>query len=123
MMLLIIKMTVTAETFVSCETPAFVYDEKAASQSLHTIAQATTGAKCRSLYSVKPFPFAPALEFFSRGVDGFAVSSLFEARLAKESTGDQSEIHISAPAFPDKEIPDILVICDFVSFNSIRQLQ
>ena len=104
-------------------TPAFVYDERVISESIGLIAQAGERAGCRLLYSAKPFSFAPFLEFLSARVREFAVSSPFEARLVKESTGDQSEIHISAPVFSDKDITDVYEVCDFISFNSIRQLQ
>jgi carboxynorspermidine decarboxylase len=56
-------------------------------------------------------------------VDGFSVSSLFEARLANEVLAGKGSLHITTPGLLRDEIPEIAELCDYVSFNSLSQLE
>ena len=103
------------------ETPAFVYDEAAIDRLLDHGDRVRAAGSCRVLYSLKPFSFVDVLSRMAGRLDGFAVSSLFEARLARQATGGGGSIHITAPGLRREEVDEIGSLCDFVSFNSLQQ--
>jgi len=102
------------------DTPAFVYDESQILKTAKLLAQAREASGCKMLYSIKALPFVPVLELLSPWVDGFAVSSLFEARLAATRT---DSLHITTPGLRRSEIAEIGGLCRFVAFNSLQQFQ
>lgn len=100
------------------ETPAFLYDESQIIKSAQCLSQVGAVSGCRMLYSVKALPFVPLLELLSPWVDGFSVSSLFEARLAAPLG---MPLHITTPGLRASEMPEIGALCRFVAFNSLEQ--
>ena len=74
-------------------TPAFVYDEAEIDRLLDHTDRLRAVCSCRVLYSLKPFSFVDVLTRMATRLDGFAVSSPFEARLARQITRDPSGIH------------------------------
>ena len=108
-------------TFKSVDTPAFVYDEWAIHRLLSYAAPLRDDRRCRVLFAVKSFSFAPALRVMAPRLDGFAVSSLYEARLARSVIGDQGSVHITTPGVRGDEANEIGSLCDYVAFNSINQ--
>ena len=104
-------------------TPAFVYDEAAITARLELLADARRHSGCRMLYSLKASSFSPLLQRINQFVDGFSVSSLFEARLAHEILGRREGIHLVSPALNQREAAEIADTCDHVSFNSLGQWQ
>ncbi len=104
-------------------TPSFVYDERRLAQNLALLESIRTASGCRVLYSIKAFPFMGLLKRMRGLVDGFSVSSLFEARLAREALADAGDLHITTPGLHRHELPEIGELCDYVSFNSLSQLQ
>ena len=106
-------------TFEPVDTPAFVYDERAIHRLLDYAEPLRE--RCRVLFAVKSFSFAPALRVMARRLDGFAVSSLYEARLARSVIGDLGSVHITTPGLRGDEADEIGSLCDYVSFNSLSQ--
>ncbi len=104
-------------------TPAFVFDERQLQKNLDQLERVRSASGCRMLYSIKACPLTGLLKRIEDHVDGFSVSSLFEARLAREVAGKRKQLHITTPGFRRDEISDIAACCDHVSFNSIAQLQ
>ncbi len=102
-------------------TPAFVYDETEIDRLLDHIDRLRKACSCRVLYSLKPFCFVDALNRMAKRLDGFAVSSPFEARLARQITGARESIHMTTPGIRGKELDEIGALCDYVSFNSLHQ--
>ena len=102
------------------ETPAFIYDESRLLKMVGLMWQAREASGCKMVYSIKALPFVPVLELLSPSLDGFAVSSLFEARLAAALTGS---LHITTPGLRLSEIAEIGDLCRFVAFNSLQQFQ
>ena len=102
------------------ETPAFLYDESQIQASLRLLDSARAGSGCKMLYSVKALPFVPVLEWLSPWLDGLAVSSLFEARLAAACA---DSLHITTPGLRPGEIAEIGGLCRYVAFNSLQQFQ
>ena len=100
-------------------TPAFVYDERAIHRLLDYTAPLRAGARCEVLFAIKSFSFAPALSVMAPRLDGFAVSSLFEARLARSMLGDGGSVHITTPGLRPHELDEIGSLCDQVALNSL----
>lgn len=104
-------------------TPAFVIDENKIIENLTELVEIKAQTDCQILYSIKALPHQLVLETVKEYLDGFSVSSLFEARLAKEILGDNGSIHITTPGLRKDEFLEITNLCTHVSFNSINQFQ
>ncbi|KAF3981023.1 MAG: carboxynorspermidine decarboxylase [Methylococcales symbiont of Hymedesmia sp. n. MRB-2018] len=104
-------------------TPAFVLDEDQLLANLTELKTIKQQAACKVLYSVKALPLVWFMNLTKGYLDGFSVSSLFEARLAKEIAGDERSIHITTPGLRDEEFLEISQLCSHISFNSINQYQ
>jgi len=115
------------------ETPAFVYAERAVGQLLDYGQQLRADTGCRALYSLKPLPMPDLLARMLPQLDGFAASSLFEARLAREvmdgrtaeggGRNGQKSLHLTTPGLRPAEVAEIGELCDYLSFNSLSQGQ
>ena len=106
----------------SIDTPALVYDEQKLMDLLdHGLAcRETAGFKL--LYAVKASALSDVLLYLSPKVDGFAVSSLFEARLLR-SLSPGSALHLTTPGLRPDEILELGELCEFVALNSVGQLE
>jgi len=104
-------------------TPAYVFDKDIISNNLAELVNLKKESGCRVLYSIKALPLEGVLKLANEYLDGLSVSSLFEARLAKEILGDSGTIHLTTPGLRDDEFNDITTLCTHVSFNSINQYQ
>jgi len=104
-------------------TPSFVYDERRLEENLALLEDIRSASGCRVLYSIKAFPLMGLLQRLRGRVDGFSVSSLFEARLAHEACAGDSRLHITTPGLRRHEMSEIGELCDYVSFNSLSQLE
>ena len=102
-------------------TPAFVYDEGIINRLLDHTDSLRKNDQCQVLFSIKSFSFADALKIMAPRLDGFAVSSLFEARLARSVVGQDGSIHITSPGIKCQDVDAIGALCDFVAFNSLNQ--
>ena len=109
----------------SLETPAFVYDEATVKRSLRYAQLIRSRTACRVLYSLKPLSLPELLEFMAPHLDGFAVSSLFEARLARSALDrcetDSGTLHLTTPGIRPNDVPELGKVCDYISFNSVGQ--
>ena len=95
--------------------------EECLARSVSAIATAAGKSNCHLLYALKSFALADVLQVLAAHVDGFATSSLYEARLARDLIGTQGTIHITTPGFRPDEIGTIAEICDYIAFNSLSQ--
>lgn len=105
------------------ETPALVLDETEITDSLQILAELRRQSGCKVLYSIKSLPLSSVLATAKPYVDGFSVSSLFEARLAREILGDAGGIHLTTPGIRAEELPELAQLCTHISFNSLNQYQ
>ncbi len=103
------------------KTPAFVYIESELIDSHRRVRCESSGSDCYLLYTLKPCAEASVLEIVSEHATGFVVSSLFDAKLARESLAAGSSLHVTSPAFRPDDIDEILDLCDYISFNSLSQ--
>lgn len=110
-------------------SPAFVLDKTEITRTLSILADLRAQCGCKVLYSIKSLPFSAVLEIAEPFVDGFSVSSLFEARLADEivrqgSPQDlpgQGAIHLTTPGIRPDELDELSLLCSHISFNSLSQ--
>lgn len=104
-------------------SPALVLDEQAIIDNLKILTLLRQHSGCKVLYSIKSLPFSAVLETVKPFVDGFAVSSLFEARLADEILAGQGAIHLTTPGIRTDELDELARCCTHISFNSLSQYQ
>lgn len=105
----------------SVETPAFVYDEAEISRVLDVTSKLQADTGCRVLYSVKPLCLPSLLELMAPQLAGFAVSSPFEARLARNVLAGDGSVHFTSPGIQPREARELASLCDYVAFNSFGQ--
>lgn len=112
-------------------SPAFVIDEIKLIQALEVLADLRVQCGCKILYSIKALPFSAVINIAKPFVDGFSVSSLFEARLAAELirqgsspiSTEQGSIHLTSPGIRPDELDELSLLCTHISFNSLTQYQ
>lgn len=104
-------------------TPAFVVDEIEVTRTLAVLTELKNQCGCKVLYSIKALPFSPVMEMAKPWIDGFSVSSLFEARLADEVLAGQGSIHLTTPGIRPDELDELSSLCSHISFNSLPQYQ
>lgn len=104
-------------------TPAFVLDAAGIVNTLKLLNILRNHCGCKVLYSIKALPFSHVLELARPFVDGFSVSSLFEARLADEILAGQGSIHLTTPGIRPDELDGLSDLCTHISFNSLNQYQ
>ncbi len=112
-------------------SPAFVLDEAEVVRSLEILADLRARCGCKVLYSIKSLPFSAVINMAAPFVDGFSVSSLFEARLADEMIrqssahvlAGQGSIHLATPGIRQDELDELSSLCSHISFNSLSQYQ
>ena len=91
-----------------------------------TASQVRTAARnsgCTLLYSIKANSLPGVLTTLTPYIDGFGVSSLNEARAARTALGAKGTIHLCTVAVPPRDAEELAAICDYVTFNSLSQLQ
>ena len=103
-------------------TPSLVYSETSLEESRDLIREirSTTGA--RVLYAIKAMPFAGMLQAIEPALDGFAASSLFEARLAK-ALFPWKKLHFTTPGLRQDEIESLSDLCDYMTLNSVSHVR
>ena len=104
-------------------SPAFVVDELEVLKALHALAALREQSGCKILYSIKALPLSDVLALAKPYVDGFSVSSLFEARLASEILDGQGTLHLTTPGIRSDEIAELTALCTHISGNSLSQFR
>ena len=73
------------------------------------------------LFSIKSLAIPDALTVLAPEFDGYSVSSLFEARLARSVLGSRGRVHFVGPGMRDDQADELGRICDGVTLNSASQ--
>ena len=110
-----------ADDWRAIDTPAFVYDTRVVRRLLTYTDGLRQASGCKVLFSLKPFAFVDALALMAPHLDGFATSSLFEARLTSQVLLGHGTLHLTTPGMRPDDVGEIASLCDFVSFNSLSQ--
>jgi carboxynorspermidine decarboxylase len=117
---------VSHKTIQQCqevETPALVFDESIINELCGILSEIKAECNCKVLYSVKAFSAEWYLGKLTSRLDGFSVSSAFEAQLAKRHATPISHSHFSSPGLRKADIPVINECCTALSFNSFSQFE
>jgi carboxynorspermidine decarboxylase len=112
-------------TMAGLETPAFVYYEQGIQDSCLKLRNAADAAGFEPLFAIKSFSLIDAISSMVPPLVGFATSSLFESRLARQAIGQQAtgSVHITSPGLKLNEVEQLAMLCDYVSFNSLSQAE
>lgn len=101
-------------------TPCFVIDLDQLQRNLLLLSELARAAECRILLALKAFALPYVLPLIGRHLQGASVSSVNEARLARELLG--GELHVYAPAYRSGEVARLLELApNTLSFNSLSQ--
>lgn len=112
------KDTTTPQT-----SPAFVINQSALHHVVTTLDYLREQSGCKVLYSIKALPLMAVLQWLKPHVDGFSVSSLFEAKIAREALDNHQSVHLATPGIRAEEITELTQLCSHISYNSISQQQ
>jgi len=104
-------------------SPALVIDQQRVRDSIQQVNYLREQSACQVLYSIKALPLLSVLKTLQPFVDGFSVSSLFEAQLAAEVLMPAQSIHLTTPGIRPAEVSKLANICTHISFNSYTQRQ
>ena len=110
------------ELIEKVDTPALIYDERKLETLLDCGLAGQQRAGYKLLYAVKATALSDVLRHLAPRIDGFAVSSLFEARLIR-SLFAGSKIHFTTPGIRPDEVSELSALCEFVSLNSRTQVE
>ncbi len=103
----------------SIPSPCYVLDEKKLICNIKTLRDIADDAGATVLLTLKGFAMWSVFPLLRQYLDGFAASSLHEARLANEEAGFMAYMY--SPAYLEDEINDILELSDHITFNSVTQ--
>jgi len=104
-------------------SPALVIDQQRVRDSIQQVNYLREQSACQVLYSIKALPLLNMLKTLQPFVDGFSVSSLFEAKLAAEVLMPTQSIHLTTPGIRPDEVSELADVCTHISFNSLTQRQ
>lgn len=105
------------------KTPAFVFDSAYMDHILVKLNRLSSQSGCKILFSIKSLPLEFVLKQADAMVDGFSVSSLFEARFTRGLNFQNSSLHLTTPGLRGDEIVELGQLCQYLSFNSLGQFQ
>jgi carboxynorspermidine decarboxylase len=98
-------------------SPAFIIDQRTLMKRCGEL----RSVHATKLYSTKALALPCVFDSVRGELDGFSVSSPFEALLAAEMSEPQAPIHFTSPGLSYRTIPVIARTCTHVSLNSISQ--
>lgn len=101
-------------------TPAYVVEEKLLRQNLEILQQICQETGCKILLAQKAFSMYHFYPLIGRYLHGATASGIYEAKLAAEEMPGK-ENHIFSPAYKEKDMEEILQVCDHIVFNSFAQ--
>lgn len=101
-------------------TPYFLIDADKLESNLKVLRRVMDDTGCKILLAQKCFSCYGLYPLIDKYLAGATASGLFEARLYHEE--GRGENHVFSPAFQEKDIDEILSLCDHIVFNTPRQL-
>lgn len=107
----------------ACDTPAFVLDQAQLATNVRAIKAFAARSGCSALFSLKALALRETIEAVAESLDGFSVSSLFEAQLVRQVAGDDVTVHYVSPLLRYSEANEIAQLCDHVTLNSLTQIE
>jgi carboxynorspermidine decarboxylase len=102
-------------------SPCYVLDEVAFRNNLELIKSVKEHAGVEIILAFKAFAMWSVFPIVREYIPHSTASSLAEARLAFEEMG--SKAHTYAPAYTDREFPEIMRCSSHITFNSLQQFE
>ena len=123
---------VKPKNYQEVPTPCYIIDEKLLRHNLEILRHVCDETGCKILLAQKAFSMYYEYPLIGRYLNGATASGLYEAKLAYEElcckeitdiSGNlkHCENHIFSPAYPEKDMDEILQICNHLVFNSFAQ--
>ena len=103
------------------KTPAYVVDEKKLRENLECLHRVEEETGCHILLAQKAFSMYSTYPMISQHLKGTTASGLYEAKLGREEF--EGEVHVYSPAYTEKDMNELVQICDHIVFNSPKQWQ
>ena len=102
-------------------TPCYVVDEGKIRKNLEILADLEQECGCHILLAQKAFSMYSLYPMIGQYISGTTASGLYEARLGYEEMGKEN--HVFAPAYKEKDMKELVQICDHIIFNSFAQYE
>ncbi len=103
----------------SVETPCYLISESMIRKNLETLDYVQKKSRAKVLHSLKAYAAHSTFPLINSRLSGMNAASLNEARLAREFGA--KEVHTFAPAYLEREMPEIIRNSDHIVFNSLAQ--
>ena len=100
-------------------TPCYVVDEKKLKDNLKILQSVEQETGCHILLAQKAFSMYALYPMIGQYISGTTASGLYEARLGHEEMGKEN--HVFAPAYKERDMEELVEICDHMVFNSFAQ--
>ena len=107
------------EQFEKVSTPAYIIDKMQLERNLQILKQVEAASGAKILLAQKCYSVFQTYPLIGKYISGCTASGLYEARLGYEEMGKEN--HVYSPAYTDKEMDELMKICDHITFNSLRQ--
>ena len=102
-------------------TPCFVIDEGKLEENLKILHQVEERTGAKILLAQKCFSCFSEYPLIGKYISGTTASGIYEARLGAECMGKEN--HVFAPAYKEKDMEELVQICDHIIFNSFAQYE
>ena len=103
------------------KTPCYVVDEAKLLKNLTILDNVMEKTGCKILLAQKAFSMYSTYPMISQHLKGTTASGLYEAKLGREEF--DGEVHVYSPAYTEKDMNELVQICDHIVFNSPKQWQ
>ena len=103
------------------DTPYFFYNREEIRRKADFLSPFKEMSNCKLFYSVKALSQYKVLKEIASFVDGFSVSSLFEAQLARKVSRGAQDIHFISLGIKSDQWEMISDVASLVVFNSLEQ--
>lgn len=104
-------------------TPAFILDLNCVWGTLQRLCMFREKFGFQILFAMKALGLIEAIRAMKPLINGIAVSSPFEAMLARSILDRHGSIHLTTPGLRMEDIKDIANMCDYIAFNSLTQME
>ena len=103
------------------ETPAYIINENKLEDNLKILKNIEERTGCHILLAQKAFSNYCEYGLIGRYISGTTASGIYEARLGREEMNKEN--HVYSPAYKQKDMDELVKICDHIVFNSLNQLR
>lgn len=105
----------------SIPSPCYVCEEDKLSANLRLMQDVQSRAGVDIILALKGFSMWSTFDLVKQYLQGATASSVWEAKLAKYEMA--KEVHAYAPAYKQKDMDELVNLCEHISFNSLNQWQ